>query len=118
VTVDPPVFAETVPVAETVFPDSDSVAVIVTVPTATPVTTPEELTVAVAELEELQVIVEGVSTVAPLASRGVTINDAVLPTAIEGAPGETVRWSMVETIVIARGVVVPDAMETLFDANA
>ena len=114
----PPVVDVTVSVTEAVLPESDSVAVIVAVPTATPVMIPVELTVATDVFDDDHVIVDEVRTVAPLELVGVAVKVEVDPTATVGAAGVIVRVAMVEAIVIDRAAVLPAVMVTVWLALA
>ena len=80
------------------------VAVIVALPPATPVTMPDEVTVATLELEVPQVIVRPVSTL-PAESLRVALNCACAPTASVSFFGEQIRrLHVVGTLLIVVGI--------------
>jgi hypothetical protein len=80
-------------IATAAVPDFPSlVAVIVTEPSATPVTTPAPETVAIAELLEAQLTARPVSTL-PLASVRVAVSVPVWPMTMEFVDGETATFA-------------------------
>ena len=82
-------------------------AVIVVLPAATPVTTPEPETVATAVLLLVQVT-DAPAITLPLASRTVAVNDAVLPMATVAVAGVTVTLAAVGALTVT--VAVPLAL--------